>query len=391
MRRLVLAIYALILVDEIALLALVPLVPVYSDRLALSKLEAGALLSAASFAVLVTSIPIGIAADRFGARRVTLLAGVTLAVANSAQAFADTLPGLIAARVAFGVASAAVWTAALSWLSDSTSDRRRASALGAVVAVAGVGGMVGPVFAGTVAEHVSVRAVLLTLGVASAAVTLVLALMPPGGRSHHEHQPLRSVIGVARRERLIAAGVLMMVLGGFGDGVVNLLGALELTAAGLSSAATGLVFSLAAGIFIAVSALVTRIGGRAVSVRAAGIGALLQAGALVPAVASLAAGSVIAMVLLRFGFAAWTYTIGLPLGALGARRRGIGTATVNGLLGLAWGGANFLGAPLAGFLAGVLGDRAAYLVLISFCLASAAWLLRPAEREPDPCPAAAAP
>jgi predicted MFS family arabinose efflux permease len=391
MRRLIVAIYVLVLVDEIALQSLVPLVPLYSDALGLSKLEAGALLSSASFAVLVTSIPIGIAADRVGARRVTLLAGVTLAVANLGQAFATSFPELIASRVLFGVGSAAVWSATLSWLADSSSERRQASALGAVVAVAGLGGMIGPAFAGTVAEHASARAALLVLAVASVAITLVLALLPAGGRSHHEHQPLRSVLGVARRERLIAAGVLMMVLGGFGDGVVNLLGALELTAAGLSSSATGLVFSVAAGLFIAVSALVTRVGGRAITVRAAGVGAALQAVAVVPVLISLAAVPVTITVLSRFALAAWPYTIGIPLGAQGARRRGIGIATVNGLLGIAWGGANFLGAPTAGFLAGVAGDRAAYALLALLCGASAVWLLRPAGPEVDPCPAGAAP
>ncbi len=63
---------------------------------------------------------------------------------------------------------------------------------------------------------------------------------------------------------------------------------------------------------------------------------------------------------------------------------------MNGFLGLAWGGANFVGAPLAGFTAGIAGDRAAYGLLLACCLGSGLWLLRrPSDVEPAaPAPAA---
>ena len=125
--------------------------------------------------------------------------------------------------------------------------------------------------------------------------------------------------------------------------------------------------------------------------RSAGVAAVLQAATLVPVFISLAAlSSVGGMVLVRSAVVAWPYTIGLPLGALGARRRGVGTATVNGFLGLAWGGANFVGAPVAGFTAGVAGDRAAYGLLVACCLGSGLWLLRRPDTE-RAAPAAAAP
>jgi predicted MFS family arabinose efflux permease len=387
MRRVIVAIYVLIFVDEVALLSVVPLVPVYTHSMGLSKFEAGELLSAASLAIVVASMPAGLLADRFGARRISLAAAALMATANLGQGFATTLPELLLARAAFGCASATVWTATISWLSDSSSDRRRTSAIGAAVAVAGTGGMVGPVFAGTVAQHVSLRAVFVIIAAASAGIAVVLATMPPGGRAPHPHQPLLDVLRVVRGERLIAVGVVIMLLGGLSDGVVNLLSSLELTAGGLSSSATGAVFSVAAGIFIAVSAIVARAGGRAVSVRSAGIAALLQAGTLVPVLASLAVLPVSAMVLTRSAMASWPYTIGLPLGAQGARRRGVGTATVNGILGIAWGAANFVGAPMAGLLAGLAGDRAAYALLIACLVASGLWLLRAQEREPAPAPA----
>jgi predicted MFS family arabinose efflux permease len=382
MRRLIVLIYVLFFVDEVGLLSLVPLVPVYSDRFDLSKAEAGALLAAFSLAIVVVSVPAGMLSDRFGARGVTLVAAGIIAVANLATAVAGSYGGLVAARALFGVGSAAVWTATLAWLSDTAGPRRQASALSGVIAVAGVGGMLGPVLAGTVADHTSVDTWFASVGVAAAVVTLLLAIAPRGRSSPHEHQPLRALLEVARSEPLIAAGLAVMTLGGLADGVINLLASLELSAGGLSVAATGLVFSTAAAIFICVSGLAARAGSRAVSVRSCGIAALGQAGALVPVLISLSVAPVVATVLVRAPFAAWPYAVGLPLAAAGAHRRGIRIGTVNGFLGIAWGGANFIGPPVAGLIAGAAGDRTAYACLFLYTLAVAAWLLRAAAREP---------
>ena len=160
MRRLIVAIYVLIVVDEVALLCVVPLVPVYTHHLGLSKFEAGAYLPAASLAIVAASIPAGLLADRFGARGVTLAAVVLIAGSNVGQR-------------------------SPTWLSDAASDRRRTSAIGAVVAVAGVGGMIGPAFAGAVSQHVSLRAVFLVIAAAAVIMLLVLSAMPVGGQAPH--------------------------------------------------------------------------------------------------------------------------------------------------------------------------------------------------------------
>ena len=382
MRRLIVLIYVLFFVDEVGLLSLVPLVPVYSDRFDLSKAEAGGLLAAFSLAIVIASVPAGMLADRFGARGVTLAAAAIIALANLATAVAGSYGGLVASRALFGVGSAAVWTATLAWLSDTAGPRRQASALSGVIAVAGVGGMLGPVLAGVVADHVSVEAWFTGVGIAAAIVAVLLAMAPRGRSSPHEHQPLGALLDVIRSEPLIAAGLAVMTLGGLADGVINLLASLELSAGGLSVAATGLVFSTASAIFICVSGLVARAGSRAVSVRSCGIAALAQAAALIPVLISLAVVPVIATVLIRAPFAAWPYAVGLPLAAAGAHRRGIRIGTVNGFLGIAWGGANFIGPPVAGLVAGAAGDRTAYACLFLYTIGVALWLLRAAAREP---------
>ena len=69
----------LILVSAAAQFALVPVMPVYARRLGLSGFEQGMVLGATGLATLVVSVPAGTLSDRFGARRITLAAGLLMA------------------------------------------------------------------------------------------------------------------------------------------------------------------------------------------------------------------------------------------------------------------------------------------------------------------------
>jgi len=367
-RRLLILMYALIFVDETALQALVPLVPSYKQALGLSGFEAGLLLSAASLAIVAGSIPGGLAGDRLGARRVTLTAGALLALSCLGQGVAPDLWTLLAARLAFGVASAVIWSAGLSWLSDSTGDRP--GALGAVMAIAGAAGMAGPVFAGVVADRVSRGAPFVILGVLAGLITVALVLSDRGTERHHEHHPLRRVLGLARRDALIAGAVIMMLLGGFSDGVVNLIGPAQLADAGKSSAWIGLVLSVAAGLFILFAAVTARAGLRAVTLGLGAVCTALSAVVLGPVLVASTVAVVASMLLLRAPLLGTMYAICFPLGVGGARRVGVGAGSINGLLGFAWGGASFIGAVVAGSFVEAAGARAMYGVLAAACVAA---------------------
>ena|SRR5690242_10386322 len=370
--------YALIFVDETALISLVPLVPSYKEALGLSGFEAGVLLSAASIAIVAGSIPGGLAGDRLGSRRVTLAAGGLLALSCIGQGVAPDLAALLAARLAFGVASAVIWSAGLSWLSDSTGDRP--GALGAVMAIAGAAGMVGPVFAGVVADRVSRGAPFIVLGVLSAAITAALLLSQRGSERHHEHHSLRSVFGIARRDALITGAVIMMLLGGFSDGVVNLIGPSQLADAGKSSAWIGLILSIGAGLFILSATVTARAGRRAVTLVLGAVCTALSAVVLGPVLASSSVAVVASMLLLRAPLLGAMYAICFPLGVGGARRVGVGAGSINGLLGFAWGGASFAGAVVAGSFVEAAGASAVYALLACACLVATGALATLARR-----------
>ncbi len=305
------------------------------------------------------------------------------------QAFADSFATVMAARLVYGLGAAVVWTAALAWLADVSSEESRTSAMGSTVAAAGLGGLIGPAFAGYTAEHVSIQATYLTVAAIMAGVMVMLLFVPVGTPHIIEQASFGKVARVVRRSPLIIGALLMMFVGGFVDGIVNLLAPLELTANGLGSGPIGLVFSVGAAIFIVVSAAVARRGGWAASPRAAGAACVVQAATLVPVLFSLASGWVIFMVLARGPASAVVYTVAMPVAVIAARRHGIGTATVVGVVGMSWGFASMIGSPVAGLIADAAGDATAYGVGAAMLAGAGLYLLRAVsepEVEPEPIP-----
>jgi MFS family permease len=69
--------------------------PVYAHRFGLSGFQQGVVLGATGLAALAVSMPAGTLSDRFGARRLTLAAGLLMTAAMFAQALAGSFPALL--------------------------------------------------------------------------------------------------------------------------------------------------------------------------------------------------------------------------------------------------------------------------------------------------------
>ncbi len=375
MRRSVVPIYALFLLETLTWIAMVPLAPTFADEFRLSGIETGLILAAASLAALVVALPLGVLADRFGARRVTIASACLFTLATLGQGLADEFSTLLAARIGFGIAFGALWGAGASWLSDSLSDERRAGALALATTVAGLGFTVGPVFAGVLADRYETGTPFLVLAIAAAAVTAALFVTAPVATAHAPQQRLRDVLRLARADELVLAGIAIIVLIGLVGGGVNLLVPLQLRENGVSAAEIGLLFSVGSAVYTVVSAVVARLGARSATLRVGGYAALITGLSIVLVLTSSSTLAAVAFVLLRAPAWSTMDTIIYPLAAAGAHRSAIGRGSVMGLVMLGWAAASTVGPLIAGGIADAAGDRAAYAVMIGFCVVIGGWLL----------------
>ena len=406
--------YGLFFVAGVAQAAIVPLLPRLSGRFDLSASQTALLLALPGLATLAVSVPSGLAADRLGARRVTLGAAVLLCLSCAAQA-APSLPLLLIGRIGFGVAFGVVWTSGMAWLADLAEPAGR-SGLGPSVTCSSVGIMVGPAVGGILAQDAGLGAPF--AAIAAATAVIVVALL--GGTAETElprsrpvspsERPLeiaypqpviadrpaitpRVLLAVVRRPQVSAAAGALVISGAVSS-ASQLLVSDGLHRLGLSSARIGLAFSAAAICYIVVSAVVVRLGARAHTLRCNALAAVALAVALLPAVAGDGFVALVIALLLSSGPRAVISTIAYSLasgepadGGVSSRRsgeRGASTrpsgegrsdGVVFGMLNGAWAAATVLMPLLAGAVEQHGGVRAGYVAVVVPSCAVAAWLV----------------
>jgi MFS family permease len=387
-RPVVLLLFASLFVGEAMWNAIVPLVPAFAHRFSLSPLEAGLLLASGSVAILIVSAPAGIAADRFGSRRVTLAAMALLVVAQAGQGLAGSFWELLAARTLFGVGFGVVWTAGVAWIGETTGERET-EAVSYTVTTAGLGAVAGPAFAGAVVQRLGLAAPFLIAAAMSAVLTAGLALEGSGsGRpSVHERPSARAALATAGREPAVMISLVLMGLGGLIGGVVNLLAPLQLHENGVATSTIGLVFAASAVLFIAASAIVARTGERAARPGIGAAAAATAAAVLVVAIVSTSTPALVAFLLARGAVSAVIFTITFPLGVVGGRAVGAGVGTVAALLNIVWAASALVAPVVAGALAQTVGQSAAYALMAAVSLAVAGWIAAVRPRAPAGHPA----
>src|SRR3954452_10166860 len=148
MRRLFPLVAAVIMLDTMFYAAITPLLPEYADDLDLSKAAAGVLTASYAAGTLIAALPSGFLAARIGSRQTMVVGLALIAVSSVAFAFADSAPVLDGARFAEGVGGACAWTGGLTWLMSATPADRRGEVIGAALAAAIFGILLGPVIGG---------------------------------------------------------------------------------------------------------------------------------------------------------------------------------------------------------------------------------------------------
>ena len=271
MRRLVILISAIVLLDVAFFAAVAPLLPHYVDEFDLSKTSAGILTAAYAAGNLVAAIPAGWLAGRWGVKPTTLLGLVGLAASSLVFGFANEVSLLIAARVAQGLAAACTWAAGFAWVVERAPAGRRGEVIGTPLAAAIVGTLIGPVL-GTAADEIGPE--IIFAGVAATAIALTVPASrepaPPGERTD-----IRRVTAAARIPA-VRVGIWLVALPALAAGVLNVLVPLRLDDLGATGVAIGGAYLVAAAFEATLSPIVGRISdrrGRLVPIRAGLLGA----------------------------------------------------------------------------------------------------------------------
>jgi MFS family permease len=371
-RRLLFLIGAIVFVDTMFFVALVPLLPHYVDRFDLSKLGAGVLSAAYPLGVLVASIPSGLLAARVGVRPTVVAGLLIMATTTVLFGFAGSIVALDVARFVQGTASACAWSAGLAWLLAEAPSGRRGELIGIALGTAIAGSLFGPVLGG-IASVIGTRVAFTGVGVIALGLAAWASFThaPPPGRGQS--------IGLLRSaldSRRVRGGLWFVILPALMFGTMSVLAPLRLSDLGFGAVAIGGVYLVAAACEATLAPIVGRFSDRR--------------GRRLPIVAGLT-GSAVVTVLLpwpRWGVVLalvvivasmifgsfWTPAMSLLVEA--GEEVGLHHALAFALVNLAWAPGQALGAAVGGGLASATSDAVPYLLLSGASAVSLAALLR---------------
>ena len=372
MRRLLILVGAVVLVDTMFFSALTPLLKHYVDELDLSKAGAGVLAAMYPAGAFVAGLPSGMAAARFGVKPTVLTGLSLLALTTAAFGLADSAWMLDGARFLQGVSSAFTWTGALAWLVAASPAGRRGELIGAAFGTAIAGAMLGPVI-GAVASVTGTGAAF--GAVAALALILAAAAATTPAATPERPQPLRALFA-AFRSRRIRIGVWLTLLPALLFGNLGVLAPLRLADLGWGAIAIGATYLASAALEASSAPVIGRISDRH--------------GRFLPLRAALVASAVVG-VLLPWPDRAWLLALvvvcaGLAFGTFWppamsmvtdeAEAFGLDYGYAFALVNVAWAPGQAGGSAIGAALASATSDAVSYLGLAVLCLVTFAVLNR---------------
>ena len=356
MRRLLILACAVIFLDVTFFAVLTPLLPDYKRDFTLSDGEVGVLAGAFAAGTLVSALPAGWLAARVGPRK-TMITGL---VGIGTFGLADNVILLDVSRFFQGASGALMWAGAVSWVVSASPRSRRGEVVGAVIAAAVIGELLGAPI-GALAYEVGTEIVFGTVFFAAAILIVVASTIEDA--SEVARQPVRDAVAAIRRSNVPR---LVLVLGGpslaFGFLVVVAPLRKDELGAGPWLIAGAFVVEAVAGPWIGrVSDRIGRIGPYligvgVIAVAITGIGVFN----MLPVLAA-------AVVLCAFG-AGLAFTPASTLVTDAATSSGLNQGYASGASNVAWGGGQMLGAVGGGFLAGAAGYLLPSLLTVGIIL-----------------------
>ncbi|MEU5052421.1 MFS transporter [Streptomyces sp. NPDC021096] len=158
------------------------LLPAITDDLGVTPDQASWTVSAATGGLALAVVPLSALSERYG-RRATMTAALCVAAFVALLVpFAPSLGWLVALRTVQGAALAGVPASAMAYLAEEVRPKALIGAIGLFVAGNSIGGMVGRILAGWVAQAWGWRAGLAAVGVLAVVCAVVFRAMVPRAR-----------------------------------------------------------------------------------------------------------------------------------------------------------------------------------------------------------------
>ena len=376
MRRLIVFLSAVVLVETIFFSALAPLLPGFEQDFGLSKAEAGLLVAMYAVGGVCGAIPGGWAASRIGIRA-TAIVGLLL-VAGTCVGFgvADAYPILCLARFAQGFASSLCWNAAFAWIVAESPRERRGEMLGIAMGAAVFGALIGPAV-GAAASTFGRAAIFGGLAGLAVALAAAAALLPRPRQG--ASQPLRLLLTALRSRRILAAMWLLMIPAIL-FGTVGTLAPLQLDKVGWGTLGIAVTFIVAAAIEALINPAVGRWSdrsGRLAPIRFGLVASIVGALTIPWVTQRLALSIVVVVASIAFGLFWAPATAWL---SDGFETVGIEASLGFALMNFSWAPGHIVGSAVGGGIAELGGDIAAYSFTAALCLATFLALRRSRQR-----------
>jgi len=369
MRRLLIPVCAVVLVDMMLYSVLTPILPEIVDELDLRKGAAGMLVAAYAAGSFLGAIPAALLSTRRGPKAAVLLGLALLVTACVVFAVADSLWMLIAARFVQGISSSVSWTGAIAWLLAAAPRHRRGELLGVALGTGIFGAVFGPVL-GSLAALTSRELVFFAV----AALALAVGLFAARVGAVHLHEAAPGALRRALKSPVFLAGLGLMLLPALLLGVVLVLGPLHLSDRGWGAAAIGGVWLLNAGVQAAATPLLGRWTDREGAARPVAL--LLVLGA--------ATSTALAVIGTPFVYAAALVAASTVYGALyapafsliarGADENGLPQGVAFALMNGSWAIGAVIGPAAGGAVAEAAGDRLPLAAAAVVCVATLAYV-----------------
>src|SRR4051812_25082926 len=363
MRKLLLLVSAVVLVDTSFYAAITPLLPDLTEEFGLTKSGAGLLAAAYPVGTFLGGLPGGMLAARVGVKPTVLLGLALMVLSSVAVAFAGSILVLDLARFVQGVGGAASWAGAMAWLAGAAPREKRGQMIGSAMAAAIAGALLGPVIgvAADLAGFELVFCLIAMIGVGLMAWTLRTPAAAPLGDGS-----LRGLAGALRNGQ-VRTGLALVTVPGLLFGTLSVLGPLRLDELGATTAAIGAIWLMSAALEAVVSPLAGRFSDRR--------------GPMAPLLAGLVGGAI------TFALLPWpgdAVTLGIliivgspVIGLLwapsmamlsdGADAVGLEQGLAFGLMNLTWATGQSIGDIGGAQLGQAAGDEVAYLALSAIC------------------------